>query len=150
MGVLGVEACPHDFEKYIKMYASFWKSGLVGRPISRDDAWAETPPASHVSGHIHLLRLSEKRIAADRIAGIRVAVIAAAHGVDEVAAEAYQCPVLLNKVEFDRRDRKSTPDPRFVVFIIALAKVGPINIPVTTTVMATARILQRVTSSLSD
>src|SRR5215831_1202715 len=50
-----------------------------------------------------------------------MAIVAATHGIDEVATQAYQRPVLLNEVEFDRCDCKSTLDPRFALVVVRLS-----------------------------
>jgi hypothetical protein len=75
----------HGIEEFRKVCTSFWKPRLVGGQVSRDDS-AKGPPTGQISSHVHLLRLSQKRIAAGCVVGVRMAVVAGTHGVDEVAA----------------------------------------------------------------
>jgi hypothetical protein len=117
---MAVGARAHGIEEFRKVCTSFWKSCLVGGQVSRDDR-AKGPPTGQISSHIHLLRLSQKWIATGCVVGVRMAVVAATHGVDEVAAQAYQSPVLLNEVEFDRCDCKSALDPRFALVVVGLS-----------------------------
>src|SRR5260370_38466266 len=113
----------HWNEEIRKVCTSFWKSRLVGGKVWRDD-WAKGPPTGQISSHIHLLRLSQKWIATGGVVGVRMAVVAATHGVGEVAAKAHQSPVLLNEVEFDRCDCKSALDPRFALVVVGLSAGG--------------------------
>ena len=70
-------------------------------------------------GGVDDLRQAKMRIA--RVRRVRMAVVAPALGIDDVAAQAHQIVVIFLEMERDRRDVKSSLDARVVSLVVILA-----------------------------
>lgn len=83
---------------------------------------AKTRPPTQVRRRIDGLGLTEEWVAAVQVFGLRarrVASVAANHGVDDVAAQTNERPILVLQIQRHRRDLETNPNLRFVAIVVS-------------------------------
>src|SRR5262249_22450505 len=108
MEMIEILAGLHDMEKLGKAASTFRTAGLIGRQVARHymrgvrGERAKVPSSTQVSCRIDDLRLSEEGIATGskfRGGSLGVTAVAARDGIDEIASQAHELPVLALQVQ---------------------------------------------------
>src|ERR1700739_483552 len=121
MQVIEVHSGSKDLAELIESVPTFGEAGFVGSQVARDNmrrigGWQQrtkVSSASQVSRRIDLCWLAKIRVSAGKIFGLgtgRVAVIAAAAGINQITAQADKTPVFAFHVERHRCDFKAPLD----------------------------------------
>src|SRR6266487_1402856 len=121
-----IHAGPDDPLEILERQVGRKSAGHIRRQIARDKG-SERHPTGQIVGGVDDLWFTQVRIAAGGKRRVRVAVVAGALGIDDVAPQTDEIAILLFEVQGDGCDLESLADARvvralvIVVFVLATA-----------------------------
>src|SRR4051794_40639871 len=110
VGVVEVNAGAHGLDELREREAGGPVRGDLGTQVARDEQAGrrvEVHAPLQIRRRVDMLRLTQVRIASNRIGGVRVAVVAPTLAVHDVAAPPHEARVLAAEVDGERRDREA-------------------------------------------